>query len=61
MTTRDFNDEREFKNLRIKKSIFQEVGSYAYDNDLSFARCIETAICEWLDRQYEAADKEVAA
>ena len=61
MTTRDFNDEREFKNLRIKKSIFQEVGSYAYDNDLSFARCIETAICEWLDRQYEAADKDVAA
>ena len=61
MSIRDFSHENEFKNLRIKKSIFQEIGSYAYDNDLSLARCVETALCEWLDRQYEAADKEVAA
>lgn len=61
MSIRDFSHENEFKNLRIKKSIFQEIGSYAYDNDLSLARCVETALCEWLDKQYEEADKEVAA
>jgi hypothetical protein len=56
MNIRDFSDEREFKNLRIKKSIFQEVGSWAYDNDLSLARCVETALCEWLDKQYAAEE-----
>jgi hypothetical protein len=61
MTIRDLSDENDFKNLRIKRSIFQEAGKWAYENDLSFARCIETAICEWLDKQYEEADKEVVA
>ena len=61
MNIRDFSDEREFKNLRIKKSIFQEIGSYAYDNDLSLARCVEQALCDWLDRQYEEAEQEVVA
>lgn len=56
--------EKRYKNLRIKESIFQEMGEFCYQNDISLARAVEAALMGWLDEQYdkvERGDKEVAA
>ena len=60
MDNNQVNDDRQYKNLRIKKSIFQEMGGYCYEHNKNLAICVEDALTEWLDRQYQNRDQGVA-
>lgn len=42
------NQDRPFKNLRVKAEMFDALASHAFDNDRNLARCVEEAMSDYM-------------
>ena len=47
---RHHEHQREFKNLRLRAETFNAIASFAFDNHLNLARCVDDAMADYMDK-----------